>query len=158
MLKLSLNFLIFFSINLFAKEFPYGHTGTLHKFDLYTIIEQSTVRINIWQNYTKNPTDIHDKENNQNKNNSIYDRYIFDLHGYTLLDANIKVKEIERATWQRIDERETRPLLEAFPVGATAAFAAHSVGRAPKSTHPDGVVTRPEVSGSTLGRPTRGLF
>ena len=50
--------------------------------------------INIWQNYTKNPTDIHDKENNQNKNNSIYDRYIFDLHGYTLLDANIKVKEI----------------------------------------------------------------
>ena len=50
--------------------------------------------INIWQNYTKNPTDIHDKENNQNKNNSIYDRFIFDLHGYTLLDANIKVKEI----------------------------------------------------------------
>lgn len=52
MLKLFLKFfLIFFSINLFAKEFPYGHTGTLHKFDLYTIIEQSTVRINIWQNY-----------------------------------------------------------------------------------------------------------
>ena len=50
--------------------------------------------INIWQNYTKNPTDIHDKENNQNKNNSIYDRYIFDLYCYTLLDANIKVKEI----------------------------------------------------------------
>ena len=48
----------------------------------------------IWENYIKNPTDIYDKD--QAASNSIQrrDRYKFDLHGFTLEQANTKVKEI----------------------------------------------------------------
>ena len=47
-----------------------------------------------WENYIKNPTDIYDKD--QNISNSIKrkERYKFDLHGFTLVDANSKVREI----------------------------------------------------------------
>ena len=45
-----------------------------------------------WQNYLKNPRDVFDKEfkNNTYSNN----RFKFDLHGFTLENANSKVKEI----------------------------------------------------------------
>ncbi len=47
-----------------------------------------------WENYIKNPSDIYDKDkdisNNLNKRRS----YKFDLHGFTLDDANNKVREI----------------------------------------------------------------
>ena len=48
----------------------------------------------IWENYIKNPSDIYDKD--QSASNSIQrrDRYKFDLHGFTLDQANSKVKEI----------------------------------------------------------------
>ena len=47
----------------------------------------------VWEEYTKNPTDVYDKErglkiSNRNK------RFKFDLHGFTLDDANKKVREI----------------------------------------------------------------
>ena len=47
-----------------------------------------------WEDYIKNPTDIYDKE--QNVLNAIQkrERYKFDLHGFTLDEANYKVKEI----------------------------------------------------------------
>ena len=47
-----------------------------------------------WEEYIKNPTDIYDKD--QGNSNSIQrrERYKFDLHGFTLDDANDKVKEI----------------------------------------------------------------
>ena len=48
----------------------------------------------IWENYVKNPSDIYDKENRIFKTDKRRDRFKFDLHGYTLDDANIKVKEI----------------------------------------------------------------
>ena len=48
----------------------------------------------IWENYVKNPSDIYDKENKTFKTDKRRDRFKFDLHGYTLDDANIKVKEI----------------------------------------------------------------
>ncbi len=50
--------------------------------------------INTWENYIKNPNDITDKEKALNDNKSRYTRFKFDLHGFTLLEANKKVKEI----------------------------------------------------------------
>ena len=47
-----------------------------------------------WEEYIKNPSDIYDKD--QSASNSIQrkERYKFDLHGFTLDEANNKVKEI----------------------------------------------------------------
>ena len=50
--------------------------------------------INIWQNYIKNPLDIIDKDNSGEKNTKKNSRFKYDLHGYNLLAANKKVKEI----------------------------------------------------------------
>ena len=50
--------------------------------------------INTWNNYIKNPTDIVDKDHAQKINLSKGHRFSFDLHGFTLIDANHKVKEI----------------------------------------------------------------
>ena len=47
-----------------------------------------------WEEYLKDPKDILDKDtksDNSSKNNS---RFKFDLHGYKLLEANQKVREI----------------------------------------------------------------
>ena len=49
--------------------------------------------IKVWEEYTKNPSDIYDKERNFkgiNRNK----RFKFDLHGFTLEEANLKVKEL----------------------------------------------------------------
>ena len=48
----------------------------------------------IWDDYIKSPTDIYDKEEKNIINNQRKERFIFDLHGFTLIDANQKVKEI----------------------------------------------------------------
>jgi len=47
-----------------------------------------------WEEYIKNPSDIYDKD--QSTSNSIQrkERYKFDLHGFTLDEANKKVKKI----------------------------------------------------------------
>ena len=47
----------------------------------------------VWQSYIKNPTDVYDKDLG-NKFISRKERFKFDLHGYTLDEANKKVKEI----------------------------------------------------------------
>ena len=47
----------------------------------------------VWQSYIKNPTDIYDKDLG-NKSINRKERFKFDLHGYTLDEANKKVKEI----------------------------------------------------------------
>jgi len=49
--------------------------------------------LSIWNNYIKNPTDIFDKEKNLKKN-KILDKFKYDLHGHTLLEANEKVKAV----------------------------------------------------------------
>ena len=46
-----------------------------------------------WENYIKNPSDIYDKDQNIQKNIK-RERYKFDLHGFTLEEANNKVREI----------------------------------------------------------------
>ena len=47
-----------------------------------------------WEEYIKNPSDIYDKDKNYSKENRRKERFKYDLHGYTLEDANKKVKEI----------------------------------------------------------------
>ena len=47
-----------------------------------------------WEEYIKNPSDVYDKDKNYSKENKRKARFNYDLHGYTLEDANRKVKEI----------------------------------------------------------------
>ena len=48
----------------------------------------------IWEDYTKNPLDIYDKDRDTSNNIYKRQRFKFDLHGFTLDEANYKVKEI----------------------------------------------------------------
>ena len=50
--------------------------------------------INTWQSYIKSPTNITDKDNIQDDSKSHQNRFKYDLHGFTLIEANEKVKEI----------------------------------------------------------------
>ena len=50
--------------------------------------------IDIWNNYIKNPTDITNKDYIKTNNTSNSNRYKFDLHGFTLQEANKKVQEL----------------------------------------------------------------
>ena len=47
-----------------------------------------------WEEYIKNPSDIYDKDQGASNKIQKRDRYKFDLHGFTLDEANNKVKEI----------------------------------------------------------------
>ena len=50
--------------------------------------------IDTWKNYIKGPTDITDKDSIQNANSSNQNRFKYDLHGFTLDEANEKVRDI----------------------------------------------------------------
>mgnify|MGYP001460918337 FL=1 len=50
--------------------------------------------INTWKNYIKNPTDLTDKDKVKSQNDLNNSRYKYDLHGFTLIEANEKVKKI----------------------------------------------------------------
>ena len=59
--------------------------------------------VKVWEEYTKNPTDVYDKErglkiSNRNK------RFKFDLHGFTLDEANLKVKESSVEKYEKIKD------------------------------------------------------
>ena len=47
-----------------------------------------------WEDYIKNPSDIFDKDKSNSLNTEKKSRFRFDLHGFTLDQANKKVKEI----------------------------------------------------------------
>ena len=47
-----------------------------------------------WEDYIKNPSDVFDKDKSNSINNEKRSRFRFDLHGFTLDQANKKVKEI----------------------------------------------------------------
>tara|TARA_E500000178_G_C16708109_1_gene611444 strand:+ start:210 stop:629 length:420 start_codon:yes stop_codon:yes gene_type:complete len=47
-----------------------------------------------WEDYLKNPSDIFDKDQGISNNIERRERYKFDLHGFTLDEANSKVQEI----------------------------------------------------------------
>ena len=50
--------------------------------------------INTWKNYIKNPFGVTDKDNIPKNNQLNHYRFKYDLHGFTLIEANEKVKEI----------------------------------------------------------------
>ena len=54
----------------------------------------STKDIKDWEDYIKNPSDIFDKDKNNSFELKSKRRFKFDLHGYTLDEANKKVREI----------------------------------------------------------------
>ena len=47
-----------------------------------------------WETYIKNPSDLFDKEKNLFQDKKRKERFKYDLHGYSLDEANQKVKEI----------------------------------------------------------------
>ena len=47
-----------------------------------------------WEEFIKDPSDIYDKDKDYSIENQRKERFKYDLHGYTLEDANKKVKEI----------------------------------------------------------------
>ena len=49
---------------------------------------------NLWEEYLKNPKDLIDKELENTKQNDRGERFSFDLHGFTLVEANKKVREL----------------------------------------------------------------
>ena len=50
--------------------------------------------IDTWQNYVRNPKDLTDKDESKLNNKFSNYRFKFDLHGFTLEEANKKVKDI----------------------------------------------------------------
>ena len=55
----------------------------------------------MWAEYLKNPNDIFDKENANKKFSELPKRHRFDLHGFTLLEANEKVRELINSCQQK---------------------------------------------------------
>jgi len=47
-----------------------------------------------WEEYLKNPKDIFDKELANTQSTAVNERFRFDLHGFTLTEANQKVREL----------------------------------------------------------------
>ncbi len=50
--------------------------------------------IETWETYIKNPSDVYDKDKNNLKNHGRKERFRFDLHGFTLDQANERVKDV----------------------------------------------------------------
>ena len=48
----------------------------------------------VWEEYTKSPSNVYDKDNKNIASNTIKERFKFDLHGFTLNEANQKVREL----------------------------------------------------------------
>ncbi len=48
----------------------------------------------LWEEYLKNPRDLFDKELEHKKLLNRPERYRFDLHGFTLLEANQKIRDL----------------------------------------------------------------
>ena len=57
----------------------------------------STQDIKDWEDYIKNPSDIFDKDKSNSFELKSKSRFKFDLHGFTLDEANKKVREIIRS-------------------------------------------------------------
>ncbi|MDB9760980.1 Smr/MutS family protein [Pelagibacteraceae bacterium] len=54
----------------------------------------SNIDKDLWEEYLKNPKDIFDKDLINKKSSNLKRRFRFDLHGFTLLEANQKVREL----------------------------------------------------------------
>ena len=68
-----------------------------------------------WEEYLKNPSDVFDKDNSLERSSIENLRFKFDLHGYGLLDANKKVKNIIFSCYEKKYKEIFRDLLKIFP-------------------------------------------
>ena len=50
--------------------------------------------IEAWETYIKNPSDIYDKDKDDQKDKIRKERFQFDLHGHTLNEANQRVRDV----------------------------------------------------------------
>ena len=55
-----------------------------------------------WKKYTDKPTDVIDKEKNQKKNFK-NQRFKYDLHGFSLLDANKIINKVIKSCVEKIE-------------------------------------------------------
>ena len=59
----------------------------------------------IWEEYIKNPSDIYDKDQDASKSIQRKERYKFDLHGFTLDEANkVMVNFINKAFLENVNK------------------------------------------------------
>ena len=54
-----------------------------------------------WEEYLKNPSDVFDKDNSLERSSIENLRFKFDLHGYSLSDANEKVRDIITSCYEK---------------------------------------------------------
>jgi len=54
-----------------------------------------------WKEYLNNPKDLIDKDSNNNSTHINKKRFTFDLHGYSLIEANKKMDEIVKFCYQK---------------------------------------------------------
>ena len=100
----------------------------------------------VWEEYIKNPSDIYDKEQNSLNNIKRRERYRFDLHGFTLDEANNKIKEI----MEHCVKNKFRELLVITGKGLHStnnkdAFISKNLGKL-KFSVPDFIKTNPELN------------
>ena len=100
----------------------------------------------IWEEYIKDPSDIYDKEQNSLNNIKRRERYRFDLHGFTLDEANNKIKEI----MEHCVKNKFRELLIITGKGLHStnnenAYISKNLGKL-KFSVPDFIKTNPELN------------
>ena len=78
--------------------------------------------IDTWKNYIKDPKDVSDKDDAQKDGQTNYHRFKYDLHGFTLLDANQKVKEIILSCVKKIIKKFYLSLEKAFILTQSKTF------------------------------------
>ena len=99
-----------------------------------------------WEDYIKNPFDIYDKDQAASNNFKRKNRYKFDLHGFTLDEANNKIKEI----MEHCVKNKFRELLVITGKGLHStnnkdAYISKNLGKL-KYSVPDFIKTNPELN------------
>ena len=99
-----------------------------------------------WEDYIKNPFDIYDKDQAASNNFKRKKRYKFDLHGFTLDKANIKVKEIiEHCIKNKFKELLLITGKGIHSTNDQNAFISKDLGKL-KYSVPEFIKTHPELS------------
>jgi DNA-nicking Smr family endonuclease len=97
-----------------------------------------------WEDYIKNPTDIYDKDNDFSSKQR-KERYKFDLHGFTLGEANHKVKEIiEHCVKNKVKELLLITGKGMHSTSDEDAYISKNLGKL-KYSVPDFIKTNPEL-------------
>ena len=98
-----------------------------------------------WEDYINNPSGIYDKDQDNSKNINRKERYKFDLHGFTLDDANHKVKEIiEHCVKNKVKELLLITGKGMHSTSDEDAYISKNLGKL-KYSVPDFIKTNPEL-------------